>query len=415
MKTTFRQIVTAAVSLAICMATGFTAAYAMSSANFAIDRSVVAGGGGEASSAGYASPGSATGQSSAVGASTSAGYSLVGGYFGAGVNTVPMANAASINVTFNTAYNGTLSATDADSDPLTYSIVTNGTKGTAVVTNAATGAFTYTPTNGQSGADSFTFKVNDGEEDSNIATITVTILSGDITAPIGSIAINGGALYSKSATVTLNLTATDPSIPIQMFTSNTTTPPVAADWKAYATPVNNWTLTAGDGAKTVYAWYKDSVGNASAVPYSDSIILDTTIPVLTITKPVDGAIVSNPALTVTSTATDANGVTSVTVNGTVATLATGIYSGSVTLAIGSNSINVIATDSAGNPATVTRTVYLVKAGDCDHSGAVSIAEVQAAINMYLGLMPATACVDSDNSGGVSIAEVQKVINGYLGL
>ena len=54
-------------------------------------------------------------------------------------------------------------------------------------------------------------------------------------------------------------------------------------------------------------------------------------------------------------------------------------------------------------------------GDCDNSGTISIAEVQGAINMYLGLMAVQGCVDSDISGSVSIAEVQKVINGYLGL
>ena len=418
MKITGKQILIVVLPLSILLVVGFTTfADTMSSTNYAIDRTVVAGGGGEAASTGYISPGSATGQSSALGNSSSTGYSLVGGYFGAGVNSAPVATAASINVPINTAYNGTLTATDVDSDPLTYAIVTNGTKGSAVVTNAATGAFTYTPTTGQSGADSFTFKANDGEEDSIPATITVTLVSGDTTAPTGSIAINAGAVYTRSASVTLNLTASDPSTPIQMFTGNSSTPPIASDWKAYATPVNNWALTAGDGTKTVYAWLKDSVGNYSSVPYSDSIILDTAIPVLNVTKPTDGAIVSNPSLSVTCTASDAtSGVGNVTVNGTVATLTSGIYSGSVTLATGSNNITVIATDNAGNPASVIRTVYLVKAGDCDNSGSISIAEVQAAINMYLGLMlPVQACVDTDNSGTVSIAEVQKVINGYLGL
>jgi hypothetical protein len=56
-----------------------------------------------------------------------------------------------------------------------------------------------------------------------------------------------------------------------------------------------------------------------------------------------------------------------------------------------------------------------KPGDCDNSGTVSIAEVQSAINMFLGVKVVAACVDQDGVGGVSIAEVQKVINGFLGL
>jgi len=62
-----------------------------------------------------------------------------------------------------------------DANPLTYSIVTNGTKGTATITNIGTGAYTYTPSLNQTGTDTFTFKVNDGTVDSNVATITITI------------------------------------------------------------------------------------------------------------------------------------------------------------------------------------------------------------------------------------------------
>lgn len=54
-------------------------------------------------------------------------------------------------------------------------------------------------------------------------------------------------------------------------------------------------------------------------------------------------------------------------------------------------------------------------GDCDGNGAVAIDEVQAAINMYLGLLQVRACVDLDGSGKADIAEVQAAINSYLGI
>lgn len=54
-------------------------------------------------------------------------------------------------------------------------------------------------------------------------------------------------------------------------------------------------------------------------------------------------------------------------------------------------------------------------GDCDFNGTVTIAEVQSAINMFLGLKPPAPCVDEDLSGSVNIAEVQKTINTFLGL
>ena len=73
--------------------------------------------------------------------------------------------------------------------------------------------------------------------------------------------------------------------------------------------------------------------------------------------------------------------------------------------------------SGGTTATCSASIPTVisKPGDCDNSGTVTIAEVQSAINMFLGLKTVEVCVDIDSSGSVSIAEVQKVINSFLGL
>jgi len=84
---------------------------------------------------------------------------------------------------------GTLNVTDQEGDALAYSIVTNGTKGMAVITNVSIGAYTYTANVGSSGTDTFTFKANDGFADSNTATVTVTIIpvgacGTDITATV---------------------------------------------------------------------------------------------------------------------------------------------------------------------------------------------------------------------------------------
>jgi hypothetical protein len=79
----------------------------------------------------------------------------------------------------------------------------------------------------------------------------------------------------------------------------------------------------------------------------------------------------------------------------------------------------ITSNDAVNPTLVNSltgtSVAPAKPGDCDNSGTVTIAEVQSAINMFLGLKTVEACVNLDGVGGVSIAEVQKVINSFLGL
>ncbi len=66
--------------------------------------------------------------------------------------------------------------TDADGDPLTSSLVTGPARGTALLN--ADGSFTYQPNEDHVGSDSFTYRVNDGTADSNVATVTVTVGAG---------------------------------------------------------------------------------------------------------------------------------------------------------------------------------------------------------------------------------------------
>ena len=107
-------------------------------------------------------------------------------------------------------------------------------------------------------------------------TVTAIFQLNDTTPPTGSITINSGAAYTNLTSVTLTLSATDDENGVsEMCISNTTS---CSSWESYTTS-KSWTLTSGDGTKTVYVWFKDSVGNANVTPAdSDSIILDTTPP-----------------------------------------------------------------------------------------------------------------------------------------
>jgi RHS repeat-associated protein len=101
--------------------------------------------------------------------------------------------------------------------------------------------------------------------------------------------------------------------------------------------------------------------------------------------------------------------------GTTATSAT--YTGSIghTYSFYSYSTDNVGHRQVQASSAVTTITSNAKAGDCDFNGIVTIAEVQSAINMFLGLKTAESCVNIDNTGGVTIAEVQKVINSFLGL
>lgn len=74
---------------------------------------------------------------------------------------------------------------DADSSPLAATINTDPQHG--VVTLNANGGFTYTPVTGFTGSDSFTYHVNDGGLDSNIATVTL-----EVNPPSTELLFNGG-------------------------------------------------------------------------------------------------------------------------------------------------------------------------------------------------------------------------------
>jgi hypothetical protein len=91
------------------------------------------------------------------------------------VNDPPVANNGSFSTSEDTPFNGTLVATDIDSASLTYSIVAQPNHGTVNITNASTGAFTYTPDLNFNGPDSFTFKASDGSLDSNTATFVIDV------------------------------------------------------------------------------------------------------------------------------------------------------------------------------------------------------------------------------------------------
>ncbi|MBF0213386.1 MAG: SUMF1/EgtB/PvdO family nonheme iron enzyme [Magnetococcales bacterium] len=121
-------------------------------------------------------------------------------------NHAPVAVNDTVTTTRNQAVMDTLTATDSDADRLTYTIVTNGTKGNATFTNSSTGAFTYTPNTGVTGSDSFTYKVSDGQANSNTATVTVTINPPPNQAPVAS---NGTLSVAGSTAATGTLSATD--------------------------------------------------------------------------------------------------------------------------------------------------------------------------------------------------------------
>ena len=117
------------------------------------------------------------------------------------INTAPVAFDGTYTTKEDVMGFGVLTATDADGDTLTYRIVDNGTKGFASITNPTSGAYRYTPNLNANGDDSFTFVANDGVQNSNEATVTVTITPVN-DAPI--LSVGSAPTYIEGGTVSAN-------------------------------------------------------------------------------------------------------------------------------------------------------------------------------------------------------------------
>src|SRR5690606_27961879 len=87
-------------------------------------------------------------------------------------NTAPVAADQALTLAEDTSLAITLHATDADNDPLSYTVTGSPSHGSL---SGTAPALTYTPNLHYHGADSFTFVVNDGTVDSNVATVVLTV------------------------------------------------------------------------------------------------------------------------------------------------------------------------------------------------------------------------------------------------
>src|SRR5437867_7499916 len=121
-----------------------------------------------------------------------------------------------------------------------------------------------------------------------LAVLILVLLSSQSPAqaqpPTGSVSINPNAPYARFSGVILTLSASDAVGVIGYYVSTSPSPPAAAalGWVGVPQELNfavtiPFTLSIGDGTKTLYAWYKNAIGNVSTTA-SASILLDQTAP-----------------------------------------------------------------------------------------------------------------------------------------
>lgn len=139
----------------------------------------------------------------------------------------------------------------------------------------------------------------------SIADTTDGTITVDISLPTGTVNINSSAAYTNSTSVNLTLSCSDTggSGCYQMQFSNDGT--AWSAWEAYNT-AKAWTLTSGDGTKTVYAKFRDNALNEST-SVTDTITLDTAAPTGTVTINSGNAYTNSATVTLTLTCGDGTG------------------------------------------------------------------------------------------------------------
>jgi len=90
-------------------------------------------------------------------------------------NLPPTATGQAVSTPENVAKAITLTGSDPANLPLTFIIMTSPANGTLTAINTNTGAVTYTPNVNYTGADTFTFRVNNGYNQSPAATVNIAV------------------------------------------------------------------------------------------------------------------------------------------------------------------------------------------------------------------------------------------------
>lgn len=157
------------------------------------------------------------------------------------------------------------------------------------------------------------------------------------------------------------------------ITSGITKTAIAGGYQCTYTPAT----ALADGSHTIKFDASDNDGNA-ATTKSVTFKVDTVPPTLSITSPTDGLITNKAACTVSGVTNDVTSspvTVTVQLNSGTATSATvdssGKFSTDLTLTEGTNTITIVAKDSAGKTTTITRKVTLDTAAPVIKSASIT--------------------------------------------
>ncbi|HSK62871.1 MAG TPA: DNA/RNA non-specific endonuclease, partial [Pyrinomonadaceae bacterium] len=241
----------------------------------------------------------------------------------------------------------TLNAASPSASPsFSYTIVNSPANGAL---SGVGPTFTYTPAANFHGADSFTFRVNDGTNDSNISTVNITVnpVNDVPTADSQSVTTN------SNTAVSITLTGNDLETTVANLTFEVTVSPAHGTLSGSSANVT-YTPNANYSGPDSFKFTVRDTGDAAAAPATSAeatvsiTVNDTVAPAITAPANVTantgagatacGAVVTDADLG-TATATDNSGSVSVA--------RSGVPPGNV-FPVGTTTVTYTATDDAGN-------------------------------------------------------------------
>lgn len=228
-----------------------------------------------------------------------------------------------------------------------------------------------------------------GNKGSTSATVVL-----DTIPPVVAITAPVDGLYTNIAQVTVTGTVNEAvtSVTVNGIAATiSTTSPASSTFTA--------TLTLTEAVNSIVVTAVDKAGNKGTATVN--VTLDTIAPQLTVIGPADGTLLNNGQITFGGSA--AEPVTQVTVNGVAAQAGSnGGYTLPVTLAEGSNSLTVTATDRAGNRTTSTITVNLDSTQPAAPLLDPLVTPTRTAVTTVFGQAEANATVKLFNNGGLIV-------------
>jgi endonuclease G len=297
----------------------------------------------------------------------------------------------------------TLNAVSANPSPsFSYTIVTSPANG---VLSGVGPTFTYTPAANFHGSDSFTFRVNDGSNDSNTSSVNITV------NPVNDVPVadSQSVTTNSNTAVSITLTGSDLETAAANVLFEVTVNPAHGTLSGSGANLT-YTPDANYSGPDSFAFTVRDTGDAAAAPSTSAeatvsiTVNDTVVP--TVTAPANvtvntgagattcGVVVGDAQLG-TATATDNSGAVSVG--------RTGVPSGNI-FPLGTTTVTYTATDDAGNSTQASQTVTVI-----DNTAPTVTAPAPMTINAGLSGQAAIPNVlgsitASDNCGPVTLSQ-----------